>query len=176
MCVMLADFLRRSLALGGHREITLAEELDLAERYLEIERVRFGDRLRLERDVAPQTLRCAVPALLLQPLVENSVTHGIAHSLEGGAVRLAARRSAGRLEIEIDNPADPDRPASRGQGLGLSNVRSRLASLHPGATRVESREVEGRFHIVVLLPAVERAPDARPAAASRAPSAPAEVA
>src|SRR5437870_9600021 len=88
MCVMLADFLRRSLALGGRREIPLAEERDLAERYLEIERVRFGDRLRVERDIAAEALRCAVPALVLQPLVENAVTHGIAHSIEGGTVRL----------------------------------------------------------------------------------------
>jgi two-component system, LytTR family, sensor histidine kinase AlgZ len=176
MCIMLADFLRRSLALGSHREISLAEELDLAERYLEIERVRFGERLRLERDVAPQALRCAVPALLLQPLVENAVTHGIAHSIEGGAVRLIARRTAGRLEIEVDNPADPERPASRGQGLGLANVRSRLASLHPGATRVESREAEGRYRVMVMLPAAERMPDPRPASEARAQAAPAEVA
>jgi len=176
MCVMLADFLRRSLALGGRHEITLAEELDLAERYLEIERVRFGDRLRLERDIAPDALRCVVPALLLQPLVENAVTHGIAHSIEGGAVRLTARRAAGRLEIAIDNPADPDRPASRGQGLGVANVRSRLASLHPGATRVECREAGSRFRVDVTLPAVERALDSRPADSNRAPAAPAEVA
>ncbi len=175
MCVMLADFLRRSLALGGRLEIPLSDELELVERYLEIERVRFGERLRVEREVAPEALRCAVPALLLQPLVENAVTHGIAHSIEGGTVRLSARRPAGRLEIVIDNPADPERPASRGQGLGVANVRSRLASLHPGATRVECRESEGRFRVEVTLPAVERRMDARPGS-SRAQTAPAEVA
>ena len=167
MCVMLADFLRRSLALGGRREISLAEELDLAERYLEIERVRFGARLRVARDIDTDALRCSVPALLLQPLVENAVTHGIAHSIEGGTVRLTARRTAGRLEVAIENPADPERPASRGQGLGLTNVRSRLASLHPGATRVEWREAQGRFRVELLLPAVERAPDPRPADVDR---------
>src|SRR5262249_49528922 len=90
MCVMLADFLRRSLALGGRAEVTLAEELELAERYLEIERVRFGSRLEVALDVEPETLHCMVPALVLQPLVENAVTHGIAQSLEGGAVRIGA--------------------------------------------------------------------------------------
>jgi hypothetical protein len=176
MCVMLADFLRRSLALGGRAEIALAEELDLAERYLEIERVRFGSRLEVERDVDPQALRCSVPALLLQPLVENAVTHGISQSLGGGVVRLAARRLAGRLELEVDNPADPDRPASRGTGLGVANVRSRLASLHPGAAWVECREAQGRFHVEVQLPAIERDTPARPAEPGPAPAAPVEVA
>jgi len=124
MCVMLADFLRRSLALGGRPEITLAEELDLAERYLEIEHVRFGNRLRVERDIDSGALRCMVPALLLQPLVENAVTHGHRAIAHGGSVRLTTRRVADRLEIEIENPADADRPPSRGSGLGLPNVRS----------------------------------------------------
>ena len=176
MTVMLADFLRRSLALGGRREIALEEELDLARRYLEIERVRFGDRLRLEAQVDPDALDCAVPALLLQPLVENAVTHGIAHSIEGGVVRLTARRAAGRLHIVVENPADPERPASRGQGVGVTNVRSRLASLHPGATRVECREAGGCFSVEVTLPAVEREIEAPPPGASRTPAAPAEVA
>ena len=159
MCVMLADFLRRSLALGGQAEIPLAQELDLADRYLAIEQVRFGDRLRVERDVDQAAGRCLVPALLLQPLVENAVTHGIAHSLGGGIVRLTARRAAGRLDIALDNPAEADRPEGRGAGLGLANVRSRLASMHPGAMRVECRESDGRFSVQISLPAVERALD-----------------
>ena len=176
MTVMLADFLRRSLSLGGRREIAFEEELELAERYLEIERVRFGDRLRLETAIEPDVLHCSVPALLLQPLVENAVTHGIAHSIEGGVVRLTARRAAGRLEIVVTNPADPDRPASRGQGVGITNVRSRLASLHPGATRVECREADGRFSVEVTLPAVDREGEASISGVSSAPAAPVEVA
>jgi len=167
MCVMLADFLRRSLALGGRTEIMLGEELDLADRYLAIERVRFGDRLRVEHDVDPEASRCAVPALLLQPLVENAVTHGIAHSLTGGAIRITVRRAAGRLDIALDNPADPDRPPSQGSGLGIANVRSRLASLHPRAMRVDSREEDGTFHIELSLPAVEKDTALRPARAPR---------
>ena len=179
MCVMLADFLRRSLALGGRREIPLEEELDLAERYLEIERVRFGDRLKLDHDIDPAALDCPVPALLLQPLVENAVTHGIAHSIEGGVVRLTARRIAGRLEITVENPADPERPASRGQGLGVTNVKSRLASLHPGATRVECIESDGRYRVEVVLPAVNREPEvglAQTQSVAPAPGAAVEVA
>ena len=179
MCVMLADFLRRSLGLGQRREIPLEEELDLAERYLEIERVRFGERLRLERDIDPGALGYPVPALLLQPLVENAVTHGIAHSIEGGVVRLTARHVAGRLEISVENPADPDRPPSRGQGLGVANVKSRLASLHPGATRVECHESDGRYRVDVVLPAVDRNPEtgtAQVQPAAHVPDAPLEVA
>jgi two-component system sensor histidine kinase AlgZ len=160
MCVMLAEFFRTSMTLGSHHEIPLGEELDLARRYLEIERVRFGDRLRLETAADADALACSVPALLLQPLVENAVTHGIAHSIAGGIVRLAARCEAGRLMIDIENPADPDRPPSRGQGVGVTNVRAQLASLHPGATRVECREAAGRFTVEIVLPAVARAPHA----------------
>ena len=179
MCVMLADFLRRSLALGGRREIPLEEEVDLAERYLEIERVRFGDRLKLSRDIDAAALDCPVPALLLQPLVENAVTHGIAHSIHGGVVRLTVRRVAGRLEITVENPADPERPSSRGQGLGVANVKSRLASLHPGAPRVECHEADGRFRVEVVLPALDREPEkgnAQTQQAAHMPGAAVEVA
>jgi hypothetical protein len=158
MCVSLAEFFRATMALGSREEIPLAEELDLARRYLEIERVRFGDRLRLVTEADDDALACVVPSLLLQPLVENAVTHGVAHSIAGGVVRLAVRRECERLTITVENPAEPDRPPSRGQGIGITNVRARLAALHPGATRVECREAAGRFTVEVVLPAVERGP------------------
>ncbi len=104
------------------------------------------------------------------------MTHGIAHLLDGGTLRLTARRNAGRLEIELDNPADPARPRSRGPGLGVANVRSRIASLHPGATRVECTEADGRFRVHITLPAVERAPDAPITRSMHERASPAEVA
>ena len=91
MCVLLADFLRDSLALGSEPRIPLARELALAARFLEIERVRFGDRLNVDVHAAGAG-DCLVPPLLLQPIVENAVTHGVAHVVSGGTIRVRAAR------------------------------------------------------------------------------------
>src|SRR5215813_1424780 len=91
MCEGLGDFLRRTLALGARDAVTLDDELGLVERYLGIEQVRFGDRLRVERAVDPEAAACRVPPLLLQPLVENAIKHGIQNCVEGGTIRIEAR-------------------------------------------------------------------------------------
>src|SRR4051794_28879357 len=130
MCLLLADFLRDTLALGARPRIPLGSELSLARRYLAIEQVRFGERLRVEIAVTPDAEACEVPPLLLQPLVENAVTHGVAHLLDGGIVRVRAERRAGSLVIQVENPSDPERPEGRGTGLGLRNVRQRLHSVY----------------------------------------------
>ena len=160
MCVRLAEFLRSTARVGRQREIRLADELELARGYLDIEQARFGGRLRVEVDVAPEATACAVPPLLLQPLVENAVRHGIAHQLEGGTISITAARPNGTLCIEIVNPCAPDRPAGSGGGLGIANARERLLSLHPGAARLDATEAEGCFRVVVRLPAREFLPAA----------------
>src|SRR5262249_38358585 len=95
MCVRLADFLRSSLRLGSKESIPLREELALAKNYLDVERVRFGERLQVHEEIEPACEDCGVPALLLQPLVENAVKHGIAGLVEGGCIRVAAQRLNG---------------------------------------------------------------------------------
>src|SRR5437870_5640660 len=92
MCMRLAEFLRSSLGLGGRETVPLGEELALARSYLEVEQVRFGERLRVDEDIEPACEGCAIPALLLQPLMENAVKHGIAGMVQGGVIRLAVRR------------------------------------------------------------------------------------
>jgi hypothetical protein len=159
MTAQLAEFLRRSMTLGARREITLAEELELADRYLAVEQVRFGDRLRVERRVAPEALECRVPPLVLQPLVENAVTHGIAGLVDGGTIAIEARRAGSRLELAVENPFDPERPPRRGHGMGLENVRQRLATQQPGLTTVEAHEAFDRFRVDVRLPAEVDAPE-----------------
>src|SRR3954468_14781067 len=151
MCLLLADFLRDTLALGARQRIPLGSELAIATRFLAIEQVRFGDRLRVEvaADAADQ---CLVPPLVLQPLVENAVTHGIAHVLEGGVVRIAAARGGATLRISIDNPCDRDRPAGRGSGVGLTNVRARLRTLYGRDATLSTEEKEGQFIASVEVP------------------------
>jgi signal transduction histidine kinase len=157
MCLLLGDFLRQTVALGGADRITLSREVALIENFLAIERVRFGDRLTAAVD-AGNAGDCLVPPLLLQPLVENAVTHGIAHLLEGGAVRVTAGRDGGWLRIVVDNPCDPDRPKRAGTGVGLANVRARLRALHGDEATLVAEERADRWHVELRLPAVAAEP------------------
>ena len=167
MTVLLGGFLRESLAFGAADRIPLSRELALVDKYLEIERVRLGDRLQVAIDDADAG-RCLVPPLLLQPLVENAVTHGVAHLLEGGVVRITAACSPVQLTVIVQNPADADRPRSSGTGLGLANVKSRLRALYGSEASVHWAEQAGQWRVEVRLPieteAVIRWPGQRPAA------------
>jgi LytS/YehU family sensor histidine kinase len=154
MCLLLADFLRDTLRLGASGQILLGEELALAERFLAIEQVRLGARLTVERETGADAEACLVPPLLLQPLVENAVTHGVAHLVDGGTIRLIAVRSGSTLMISLENPCDPDRPRTRGVGLGLELLRDRLASQYGAADAVVAREEAGRFRVEVRMPAI----------------------
>jgi len=153
MCLELADFLRESVRLGGVASIPLADELALAEKYLAVERVRFGSRLRVERDVSAEAGSCGVPPLVLQPLVENAVRHGVANLVGGGVVRIAARRLGERLHLTVENPMDPEAAVRPGKGVGLANVRSRLAALYGQEASVEVRQDGGHFRVELAWPA-----------------------
>ena len=153
LSVRLADFLRRSLTLGAREAIPLAEELDLAEQLLAIEKVRFGDRLSLAVVADDAARACTVPPLVLQPLVENAVTHGIAQLLDGGEIRLEAERRGEELRIAIVNPRDKDAPGRKGAGIGLQNVRRRLAALHGGDAEVRVSATDESFRVELRLPA-----------------------
>ena len=123
----------------------------LAERYLGIERVRFGPRLTVDQEVDDGVGTCGVPALVLQPLVENAVRHGIAHLVEGGVVRIAARCSGGRLCLTVENPVCAG-PTTRGAGMGLDNVRKRLAALYGSDASLDARVVGGAFRVELTVP------------------------
>src|SRR4029077_2535703 len=110
--------------------ISVGEELSLVRHYLDVERIRFGRRLAVEEDIEASGRSCLVPPRLLQPLVENAVVHGIATLVEGGTVRLEARRAGNRLRIVVENPFDPESPARPRSGLGLKIVRDRLEALY----------------------------------------------
>jgi LytS/YehU family sensor histidine kinase len=154
MCLLLADFLRETLRLGGNEQIPLAEELALADRYLAIEQVRLGERLNVARDADSSAAGCLVPPLLLQPLVENAVTHGIAQLVEGGTIRMAATCSGSTLTITLENPCDPDRPRTRGVGLGLELLRKRLTNHYGAGDAVYAQEQEGHFRVELRIPVV----------------------
>jgi two-component system, LytTR family, sensor histidine kinase AlgZ len=153
MCLLLGDFLRETVALGGEARITLARELKLVQRFLDVERIRFGDRLDVELTVDPTAEACLVPPLLLQPIVENAVTHGVAHLLERGTIRIAASCTPQRVSVLVENPCDPDRPRRTGTGVGLSNVRARLKTLFGSDADVNAAEHDGAWRVEVTFPA-----------------------
>jgi LytS/YehU family sensor histidine kinase len=93
-----------------------------------------------------------VPPLLLQPLVENAVRHGVASMVDGGTIDIEATLRDGMLRILIDNPADPDRADQRGEGIGLQNARGRLHIVSEGRARMHAGEAEGRFRVSIELP------------------------
>jgi len=152
MCILLGDFLRDTLALGSKDRITIVRELQLATQFLEIEQVRFGDRLRTDIG-SPASDTWMVPPLLLQPLVENAVTHGVAHVIEGGVIRIAISENGSSLTIDVENPCDPDRPKRTGTGLGLSNVRARVQALYGDRAGVSASEAAAVWRVRLTLPA-----------------------
>jgi hypothetical protein len=152
MAQRLAEFYRMMLRVGSLEKITLGEEIDLVSRYLAIEKVRFGDRLKSHIRVDDAAAACSVPPLLLQPLVENAVRHGVASVVEGGTIGIDANYHEGTLRILIDNPADPDRAESPGEGIGLRNAAGRLSAVSEGRARFNALEHEGRFRVEIELP------------------------
>jgi sensor histidine kinase YesM len=152
MCVLLADFLRGCLNLGSEARISLGQEMKLAEHYLDIERVRLGSRLGVEREIDPECEACLVPPLIMQPLVENAITHGVAPMINGGTVRIEARKYGNVLRIVLENPFEPEGVRRNGGGVGLKNVRLRLLNLFDGDARFEVQEAPGRFRVELQLP------------------------
>jgi two-component system, LytTR family, sensor histidine kinase AlgZ len=153
MCILLADFLRTTLRLGGKETITLDEELALVRGYLAIEKVRFGTRVHMEEEVDKATTGLLLPPLLLQPLVENAIRHGIANLPEGGIIRLAAQRNDDGVSIMVENSFDPDTPSSLKTGLGLDNIRQRLNARYGTDASIAVRTDGNRFSVKLRLPA-----------------------
>jgi two-component system, LytTR family, sensor histidine kinase AlgZ len=151
MCILLADFLRKTLGLGEKAYISLSEELDLLHAFLSIEKIRFERRLTLDENTEPGALNVLVPPLLLQPLIENAIAHGVANLTEGGWIRLDIRQNQD-LSIVIENNFDPEAPRRRGPGIGLRNVRQRLDTTYGSRARFDVRTSGDRFLVALGLP------------------------
>jgi two-component system LytT family sensor kinase len=131
MIAGLSDLLRYSLENATRTCVPLSEELEVVQRYLEIEQTRFSDRLSISVDATDETKEAVVPTLILQPIIENALRHGIARLVDGGRVEVRARRDDGALVLEVSNDGPPLREDwNRGEGIGLSNTRARLQQLY----------------------------------------------
>jgi sensor histidine kinase YesM len=153
MCVLLAEFLRMTLGLGEKASVPLSEELSMLHRYLAIEKVRFGARLQMEEAIQEDSKSIRVPPLLLQPLVENAITHGIANLPDGGSVRLSGQIHNGRASLVIENTLDPESTPMRKSGLGLKNVRERLDARYGKEANMRVRAENGTFRVELSFPA-----------------------
>jgi two-component system sensor histidine kinase AlgZ len=153
MCILLADFLRTTLRVGGQEAITIQEELALIRGYLAIEKVRFGARVKMEEQVEDGALGVLLPPLLLQPLVENAIRHGIANLPEGGVIGLSVQRAQDLVSIVVENSFDPDTPSKLKTGLGLDNVRRRLHARYGDEASVAFGADGNVFSVKLCLPA-----------------------
>jgi two-component system sensor histidine kinase AlgZ len=146
----LAELFRVALAETGSA-VTLDEEIDLAQRYLAIEQLRFGERLQVVWDLDPAAARAPVPPLVLQPLVENAVRHGVEPSVLGGRILVRTRVQRGMAEVTVINTL-PDEPGRPGSGIALANVAERLRLLHDVAASLHTGVEDGRFRASIVVP------------------------
>ncbi|MBS0302626.1 MAG: histidine kinase [Proteobacteria bacterium] len=151
----LADLFRHALVEQGE-SATLADEITLARRYLDIEQVRFGERLRVQWQIDPRAGAAHLPPLLLQPLVENAVKHGVEPSAHGGKLRISAERRGSRVVLTITNTLPPEAPRPgeqpRGHGIALANVRERLRLLHDVDCDFAAGVHNGLYRVRIAVP------------------------
>jgi two-component system LytT family sensor kinase len=155
MIVALADLLRRVAGSSHDPEVRLAQEVEFLERYVQIQEARFAGRLRLDIQIPDELRKARIPSLILQPLVENAIKHGIARRAQGGEVRVAASQSDGLLHLSVYNDGpllDRDGCAIK-DGIGLSNLRTRLKLLYGNDCdlRLENYGITG-VQVSVALP------------------------
>ncbi len=152
----LSELFREALA-DPRDSVTLADEVALAERYLAIEQVRFGDRLRVRWAIDEDASTARLPPLLLQPLVENAIKHGVEPSPEGASIRIRTERRGDKVVIEVVNSLPPllwaDQPLPRGHGIALDNVRDRLRLLHDIESQFRAGIVDGHYRVRIDIPA-----------------------
>jgi two-component system, LytTR family, sensor kinase len=172
MISRLSDLLRITFDRSGEAIVSLKEEIDFLQKYLDIEQTRFQDRLTVRVEVDPDVFDAEVPRMILQPLVENAMKHGIAHSVEKGHVQISAGRDDDRLWMQVrDNGGGLHGGTLKKlrTGVGLSNTRARLDVLYPGRHRLEFTELHGGLAVRVEIP-FHRAAAATASASFRAAS------
>jgi two-component system, LytTR family, sensor kinase len=155
MIVGLSEFLRRASEDANRSQVTLTEEVEYLQRYIDIQKVRFGDRLRVRLDIPSELGDTQVPNLLLQPLVENAIKHGVSKRVAGGEIRVAGVRRDGALRLTVynDGPWGREDLEAASDGVGLGNLRTRLQILYGDRSELLLRPVDaGGVEVVVTLP------------------------
>ena len=152
MAIELAQFFRETLALSDQQKIPLVQEIALCQSYLAIEKIRFGPRLKVDIEIGERAPRALLPPLVLQALVENAVKHGIRDLVDGGTITIKGLTRDNWLHLAIENPVDPHPTSVAGNGLGLKNIRLRLAAMYGGQARVTWANSGTVFLVEIVLP------------------------
>lgn len=153
MVIKLSDFMRYALARKEEIPVSLRSELENLRLYLDIEKVRFGDRLVTEEDIEESCLDVKIPVMLLQPLYENAVKHGVYESTETVKIVTKARLANNNLEILISNNYDSSQQAAKGTGTGLTNVRRRLELTYGNKSSLTGTKENGLYQVSLIIPA-----------------------
>jgi len=148
----LSDFMRYALKKNEQTLLLFSDELDNMKRYLDIEKIRFGDRLQCEFTISDATTKMQIPVLLLQPLVENAIKHGVYESIETVTIAISSEVKDGKLQIVIQNNFDPDGTPQKGEGVGLRNISNRIRVLYGDEASFETHRTENTFRISLVIP------------------------
>lgn len=152
MVIKLSDFLRYSLSHNKNEQTNLKEEFENLKRYLDIEKIRFGKRLTFVYDIPDKCLSCRIPNMILQPLIENSIKHGVYKSSEEIEVEIRCREEKDYIAIEIINDYDPDTKKPKGEGVGLKNIKKRLQLIYGRNDLLETIAEKMIFKAILRLP------------------------
>jgi len=151
MIVKLSDFMRYSLSSRNEQPVTLQNEMECLRLYLQIEKVRFGDRLVIEEDISPECLAALLPGMLLQPLYENAIKHGVYESTDRVNIVTEAKKINGVLEIKISNNYDDVIPSVKGTGTGLMNVYRRLELFYGKKASISTKKENGIYTVTLNI-------------------------
>jgi sensor histidine kinase YesM len=138
--------------MGNNRFSTLGKELEHIRKYLDIEKVRFGAKLQYDFTIAKECLECEIPVMILQPLYENAVKHGVYESTGEISVLTNARSVDGYLEIMITNDFEPGAPSKKGTGIGLANIRERMKLIYHDEQLLKTQVKGNKFEVLLVLP------------------------
>ncbi len=152
MVIKLSEFMRYALSRKDEKPVTLQSELENLRLYLDIEKVRFGERLRIEEDIDPGCLKASLPVMILQPLYENAIKHGVYETTREITVNTTVILSGDHVEITIKNNFDPDATPARGTGTGLSNVARRLELMYGNKASIKTEKEKDLFSVKIYLP------------------------
>ncbi len=152
MIIKLSDYLRYSLRFGQDSMITFQEELENMERYLDIEKIRFGEKLQYTKDINEDSLNHMLPNMILQPLVENAIKHGVYESVDPILIKISSSRMGPDLIIELENDYDPENIPRKGAGIGIKNISSRLHLLYNRLDLLSYKGDKRKFKVRLKIP------------------------
>jgi LytS/YehU family sensor histidine kinase len=152
MIIKLSDFLRYSISQKDEQMTSLKDEMENINRYLDIEKVRFGERLKVVEDINERCLDKKLPGLILQPLVENAVKYGVYESINEAKIEISISCSEKALKVKIRNDYDPDFISKKGEGIGLNNIQSRLGIIYKNKNLMVTNKSDNVFEVTVIFP------------------------